>query len=610
ARAVESWPGADVVLELADAARAAGQPDLELGALTFVPTDRRDMDRFRALALATADPWFAALAEEQAADADRQQGLPARALERLRPLEQRCASADRVEDHCLAVELGVARAAAELLLGRRARDAQLRALAIARAEGPWPAELRLLREVGQMEGLRGDLALTHAYLEEVLARAPDSCDTAEHARASLALAHQRALDFAESRRQLDLLSACDRPPSLLRMSALADLQRSFPKSGDERALQRGIGIARADLTLSAGGQALITQLSGRAAMEHDRSRGERLLRQAISESAAVTAPDRFARRARLASYASLLLDAGKRGDSPGALRLFAEEGRWAAPPPCSLWLAADGERLLAISMDPAGKVLGQYDGARRAPAAASGRDLVPPELGAAVRACPEVKVIARPPLEGLPDLLPPDVAWSQALRGDPPPPAPGQGEHLVIAAPEPPAVLGLPALRGAPPPAPEQVRLEGAAATPSGALEAMRRASVVEVHAHAALAPEVADASYLALSPEPSGRFALTAAEVRQETLANHPVVLLASCRAEDALGEGHGLARAFLEAGARAVLAAAAPVPDQESGPFFGPLLDRLQAGASPAAALRDARARWRRAHGPGWVDSVVLFE
>jgi cellulose synthase operon protein C len=134
------------------------------------------------------------------------------------------------------------------------------------------------------------------------------------------------------------------------------------------------------------------------------------------------------------------------------------------------------------------------------------------------------------------------------------------------------------------------------------------------LHVHGLVDSEVTDASYLVLSPEPSsGQFALTARDVKKETLSGHPLVLLAACDSGDTttdLAQGHGLPEAFIEAGARAVLAVSARVKDPESEQFFRPLLASIQSGAPPAAALRTAREKWRREHGSSWADQVVLFE
>jgi CHAT domain-containing protein len=125
---------------------------------------------------------------------------------------------------------------------------------------------------------------------------------------------------------------------------------------------------------------------------------------------------------------------------------------------------------------------------------------------------------------------------------------------------------------------------------------------------------EGADASYLVLSPETtSGHFALTARDVRKEKLTVPPLVLLAACDSGDTtadLAQGHGLPEAFIEAGARAVLAVSARVKDPESEQFFRPLLASIQSGTPPAAALCTAREKWRLEHGSTWADHVVLFE
>src|SRR6185369_3560632 len=128
ARSVESHPGDDVWLRLADEARAARQSDIELGALYFVHAGRLDTGRYVPLALASGDPWFAALAEELSAGVEAQRGDPARALDRLAPLEERCEREDRVEDRCLTILRSIAYDHTVLLQMRAAKDAGLSAL--------------------------------------------------------------------------------------------------------------------------------------------------------------------------------------------------------------------------------------------------------------------------------------------------------------------------------------------------------------------------------------------------------------------------------------------------------------------------------------------------
>src|SRR5262249_37662802 len=108
AEALEQGATPETWSALADDAAAAKQPDLDLGALYFLPTPRLDPRRHRLLAIATHAPWYAALAEEKAADSERLRGEAVRAVERLTPLEAHCAAAPRVEDRCVLIERGIA----------------------------------------------------------------------------------------------------------------------------------------------------------------------------------------------------------------------------------------------------------------------------------------------------------------------------------------------------------------------------------------------------------------------------------------------------------------------------------------------------------------------
>ncbi|HEY8210070.1 MAG TPA: CHAT domain-containing protein [Myxococcaceae bacterium] len=613
AQAIQGDPTADRWAELMREAREAGQADIELGAMYFLPAWRLELPRYQELAAATGDPWFATLAQERAADVDRHQGQPMKALERLRPYQERCQSGNRVEDRCLTVQRSIAFSYALLHQTLEAKKVARLALDLARAEGDLTAEFNILEELGQVARVRREVGLAQSYLTEVLARAPGSCAAAEFARSELAIAHQRHLDFKEARRQVDLLRSCDQPPSLKRMFAIADLQRQPDLRGDddEALLQRGAEAIRAN-PASNGNLALVTHILGRARLEHDRTEGERLLYQAIAEANQIAGTDSAPDKVQLYSYTSLILDAGRREDYQRALELFAAERRWEEAPKCSLWLTADDERLLVLAVPPDGQVQGRYDGARTQPADAQGQGLVPPELLQAVRSCPAIQVIARPPLEGLSGLLPPELAWSHVLHHGEQPPI-GKGPRVVVASPSFPVKLGLPEL-SAPPRSPGALRLEGPDATPARVLQEARTASLLELHVHGLVDPEVADASFLVLSPEAaSGNFALTARDVRKEELAGHPLVLLAACDSGDTvadLKEGYGLAEAFVEAGAHAVLAVNARVTDPESEKFFGPLLATIQSGTSPAIALRAAREKWHREHGSSWADQVVLFE
>jgi len=102
------------------------------------------------------------------------------------------------------------------------------------------------------------------------------------------------------------------------------------------------------------------------------------------------------------------------------------------------------------------------------------------------------------------------------------------------------------------------------------------------------------------------------------------PLAVLAQLeRAGDHLAACHGaqtapvlhqprsLPSAFIQAGARAVLAATDAIPDQDAGAFFQAVRERIQQGTAPAAALRDERLKWlEKREVRNWVDGVLLFD
>jgi hypothetical protein len=285
------------------------------------------------------------------------------------------------------------------------------------------------------------------------------------------------------------------------------------------------------------------------------------------------------------------------------------------PERCSLAVAVDDERTLLVARGPEGGVRGHQDASRTTPFREA-EGLVPAPLLEVLRPCERIQVLARPPVHGHAGLLPPELPWSYHVgRAAPLPRAPASARHLVVSDVEPPAALGLPRLKAWAPSDPDARRsvLSGASATPGRVLAEMADATEIEVHAHGLLNPEVSDASLVVLSPEPDGRYALTAREVRGQVLRGSPVVILAACRAAHTapfLHEPFSLPVAFVEAGARAVFAATVDLPDAEAGPFFEQVRARIQAGVAPAVALRDERQAWPRHPGSDWVRHVLLFE
>lgn len=135
----------------------------------------------------------------------------------------------------------------------------------------------------------------------------------------------------------------------------------------------------------------------------------------------------------------------------------------------------------------------------------------------------------------------------------------------------------------------------GGEVTPSEFLELSSRASVVHFAGHALT--DIARPSRSALAFEsPTGDASLlTAREIGRSRFASHPLVVLAACstgRGRLLRNEGtDSLAAAFLQAGARGVVATLWDVDDATAGLLFRPFHQHLGAGARPADALREAQ-------------------
>jgi CHAT domain-containing protein len=184
--------------------------------------------------------------------------------------------------------------------------------------------------------------------------------------------------------------------------------------------------------------------------------------------------------------------------------------------------------------------------------------------------------------------------------------------RLVVSDVEPPAELGLARLAhhrqtGA------AIELSGPTATPSRFLPGLADADVIEIHAHGVVDHRVADGAFIALSPDADRGFALTARQVRALRLPRAPIVVLGACDAGEVVPYFHAawsLPAAFIVAGARAVIASTAPMPDDGASQFLAEVSARIQAGTSAAVALRDARRQWRTRPGAAWIEDIVVFE
>ncbi len=591
--------------------RRERQEDLLLGALLLSGQVAEHLEEYRRLAEATRDPWFLLLAEHEHAKALLARGDLLGAEQRLRVGVEQC-GVWKVAYRCALIERELAMIYRRLHRPAEAVQHAQAAWQWARGDGMWWPERNLLLELGQIARFRKQGALARAYLGEALAREPRSCALRHFVFSNSALAHLAALKVDEARRDIDEALRCSSELTPSGALVLADLSRLRPAPGDAKRLSEALAALRRSETTGPGAQALLTHIEGRLLIERDREAGESLLRRALSEAERLPRGDVEARKARAYSYTSLLMAAGRAGEYERAQGLLEEEGG-ALPGRCMLGVTVDDERTLVLARDAEGRLHGHYD-ARRTEPLEEVEGLVPPALLTSLRGCEQVSVVARPPLHGRVGLLPEDMAWSYFL---PRPPlgvsALGTERRLVVSGVEPPAGLALAPLAPWTSATPGDTLLSGAMATPSRVLEAMARANEVEIHAHGLVNLDVSDASLLVLSPEADGRYALTARDVRAQRFPGSPLVILAACRAAHTAPSYHepfSLPVAFLEAGARSVLAATVDIPDAQAGPFFEAVRGRLRGGQPLAVALRDERVAWLRRGGAEWVRAVLAFE
>jgi CHAT domain-containing protein len=164
---------------------------------------------------------------------------------------------------------------------------------------------------------------------------------------------------------------------------------------------------------------------------------------------------------------------------------------------------------------------------------------------------------------------------------------------------------------------PSPTLLTGEGASRSAFLRELPDADVVHFAGHAIADAEMPDYSRLLMSPDPDRRGNVYAHELERVPLPRAPVVVLAAC--ETAAGrtsrsEGTiSLARAFIVAGARDVIATLWPIDDMASQPLFVAFHRELRRGQPPAEALRLAQLEMMRSADPvlrnpsTWASAVV---
>ncbi|QSQ14393.1 CHAT domain-containing protein [Myxococcus landrumensis] len=605
-------PTPDVFVETL---RHSGEDDLYLGALVARNVVERHLEDFERIARAGGDAWLTLLAERELSVREEHAGQWWKAEQRLRAALASC-SGRGLAYRCATLRRRLADLFVRLHRPADALEEARDGWRLTRELGEWNLEQQFLQEMAQIARYRQSAASARAYLRESLARIPDDCEQRTYAHRNLAIVAWADFRPDEARQELEQATRCGRPLGMAGAWVLSYLARHGAQVRDEDLLRRTLDELRRG-SRTQGEQALLTFLEGQFMLERDRASGRALLHGAI-DAAEKLPLDVDARKARSFAYAVLMSDAGRSGSQEQVLELMGQALRVPVPRRCVLAMAVDHERTVTAVRDANGALAGAYEEGRTAPLHGSAEGLVPPRLVAALRGCEHVDVLALPPVHGLPGLLPVEQAWSYRVgRTRMLPEARGQGgHHLVVTGVEAPSSLGLETLMPLEAPRvpdPLRVELRGASATPSRVLREMAEAREIEIHTHGIFSPELSDASLLVLAPEEDGRYALAASQVREQTLLGAPLVLLAACgaaRSAPFLHEPVSLPVAFIEAGARTVLASTGDIPDT-AGRFFESVRERIRAGTPPARALRDERLAWlAREPAATWPSQVLLFE
>lgn len=622
------------IVQFLDRLRAAGQPDILLGALRYSTKDYQQSDEYfaeyRRVARELDDPWFVLVAEEKRAGSRIDAGRFMLAIELLRAALQTC-EVRPIDYRCVRLER---------LLGKAHLEQHRRSLADhfieasserARRYGDHFQLLMLLPQRARLLHLRDDvtggwLPLARAYLEErpALER---SCAYQVGVHTILAQMLINGNRFEEARSEMDRTrglvgpgKSCsdgEPPLDLERATVRAHLLQA-PGSGDAAAvtaLRTALGELRIKRSGWPGALAYIDYLEGRLLIDREPETGKTLLRRAIARAADV-GDDIAAKKARAYSYSVLVQSAARRGEHGDALTLLAEEIESPPPGSCAVGLARE-ESLLIVARGP--------NGTQRA----SVRPLepgellpgdwsVPGDIAAVLDGCDQVDVYARAPFFGKAMLLPDTLAWRFRTRpASQPSPQPAKRRIVIVANVESPPEEDLPPLHSdvpAPYPDDEQWIL-GPRATPSQVLGAMVDATEIEIRAHGG---DGFGINHVVLSRDSDDEYRLTADKVRAQTLQGAPVVVLGACHAGSSSRHFHetwGLATAFREAGARAVFASPEPVADLPADAFFAAVRAAVRKGTPPAIALRDQRLAQKSSAKESssehnWVRSVVVFE
>ncbi len=585
-------------------AKEIGDPLMLMGVLVHTAQDRLDTDSlilFGRLAQSTSDSWFVLLAAEQQASALLAVNDFIGVHRVLEPLWARCQQQPAIDYRCLRLESIAATAYSAFHQLDAARKMIESGWQRTRTIGVTPYELRFLQQLANLSSISDQLSgsghvLARAYLQEALRR-PNNCHGEIYSHTILAelLINQKNTEEARGH-----TAAIQKLRSDCEFSMTFGFALILAQTGE---LKDEVNELRSE-SLSLGLTAFADHIEGRALLSHDRNQGQRLLRQAIQVANTVAVPNVATIKARAYSFSVLALDAGKHGEFDRVLPLLAEELGASSPTGCALGIVEE-EPLVVVASGRQGQIVGTYQTHREQHESS----LVTHKMLELLQDCDTVEVFARPPHFGTPRLLPPNIAWYYRFGGEDRVPI-GTSQTLVVSDVEAPTELGLPVLQAQL--EHSDVHMKGAEATPSRVLRAMTSATRIELQVHGMTG--VGDgAAILVLSPEADSSFALTAEAIRSQKLLGSPLVFLAACHGGISgalLHERRSLVTAFLDAGASAVIASSAAIPDATAGGFFQAVAKRIATGSTVESAVRDERVARSQAGKPVWLDDLAVFK
>lgn len=583
------------------AARRADARDIAYGALYLAGRETASPEALRDAAEVLDDAWF----EQLSAEVVVKRHFAARRWADAEALAERALEGCRAPYRCATLRVWLANAQAELMrLGTAEANAR-RAIELAIDSNERALRLQALMTAAKIALYAQRYAEAEAYVDEVLLE-DDDCRYQQYARwirGSVQFHLESPAGVFAATRDTD---GCPYPVApeftwplvdAARMAAdtasvayvLARIERFTPRDAFERA----------DAIL----------LKGRLLIDQAPERGARLLSEGLARARPFEDVP-YMRTVVDRAHVTLGLADIRAGRLERALER-AERSRSGART-CGAVVLYDDHHIGVVARAPEGAVVG---GVRRSLDGSVFR--VPSDLfdtlgvTEALRGCPEISVIAPPPVAGTPGLLPDTLAWSYRLGGRPRTPvAPARPRRLVVHGPAR-GRLALPPLPTADL-GPDATALRGADATPAAVLEAARRATEIEIYAHGWLDVRSPDAALLLLAPGEDGQDTLTGADLRAATLEGRPVVYLAACQGSGAAPRYRGsasLPEALIAAGARAVIATPEPIVAASAPAVFAALRRAIRAGASPAVALRDARRTYATTGRDRWVRSLMVF-